>query len=171
MSSSEDSQLVAAAQAGDRPAFGKLYQRHAGMVHAILLAHAPRPDVNDLVQEVFLRALRELAGLRDVGAFGGWLANIARNRARQQGRRPPGEELFEEPVARETQHDELEAAAALAAIGDLPDAYRETLLMRLVEGMTGPEIAARSGLTEGSVRVNLHRGMKLLRERLAGRKP
>jgi hypothetical protein len=44
--------------------------------------------------------------------------------------------------------------------------YRETLIMRLVEGMTGPEIAERTGLAAGSVRVNLHRGMKLLRERL-----
>jgi RNA polymerase sigma-70 factor, ECF subfamily len=48
----------------------------------------------------------------------------------------------------------------------LPEAYRETLVLRLVEGMTGPEIAARTGLTAASVRVNLHRGMKLLRERL-----
>ena len=54
----------------------------------------------------------------------------------------------------------------LAAIQSLPEAYSETLTLRLVEGMTGPEIAARTGLTEGSVRVNLHRGMKQLREKL-----
>ena len=48
----------------------------------------------------------------------------------------------------------------------LPEAYRETLIMRLVEGMTGPEIAERTGLTPESVRVNLHRGMKLLRAEL-----
>jgi RNA polymerase sigma-70 factor (ECF subfamily) len=51
-------------------------------------------------------------------------------------------------------------------ISTLPDAYRETLMLRFVEGMTGPEIASRTGLTEGSVRVNLHRGVQLLRERL-----
>ena len=54
----------------------------------------------------------------------------------------------------------------LAAIRALPEAYRETLVLRLVEGMTGPEIAERTGLTAGSVRVNLYRGMKQLRERL-----
>ena len=48
----------------------------------------------------------------------------------------------------------------------LPDAYRETLMLRLVEGLTGPEIAERTGLTPASVRVNLHRGMKLLRTAL-----
>ena len=54
----------------------------------------------------------------------------------------------------------------LEAIRGLPEAYREPLILRLVEGMTGPEISARVGLTPDSVRVNLHRGMKLLRERL-----
>jgi len=61
---------------------------------------------------------------------------------------------------------ETETFAILEIIRSLPEAYRDTLLMRLVEGMTGAEIAARSGLTPASVRVNLHRGMKLLRERL-----
>ena len=56
--------------------------------------------------------------------------------------------------------------AVLDVIRTLPEAYRDTLLMRLVEGMTGAEIAERSGLTPASVRVNLHRGMKLLRARL-----
>ena len=59
-----------------------------------------------------------------------------------------------------------EALAVLDIIGTLPDAYRETLVLRLVEGLTGPEIAERTGLTPASVRVNLHRGMKLLREKL-----
>jgi len=51
----------------------------------------------------------------------------------------------------------------LEAIKRLPESYRETLILRLVEGMTGSEIAARTGLTADSVRVNLCRGMKLLR--------
>mgnify|MGYP003694694447 CR=1 FL=1 len=62
--------------------------------------------------------------------------------------------------------DRTEALAVLGVIQTLPEAYRETLVLRLVEGMTGPEIAARTGLTAASVRVNLHRGMKQLRERL-----
>ncbi|MGI8671444.1 MAG: sigma-70 family RNA polymerase sigma factor [Luteitalea sp.] len=64
--------------------------------------------------------------------------------------------------------DRLEADRALAVIRQLPEAYRETLLLRLVEGMNGPEIAARTGLTPDSGRVNLCRGMKLLRSRLDG---
>ena len=63
-----------------------------------------------------------------------------------------------------------ESFAAMDAIRNLPEAYRETLTMRLVEGMTGPEIARQTGLTPDSVRVNLCRGMKLLREALGGGK-
>ena len=66
-----------------------------------------------------------------------------------------------------TDSTDQEIASVLAAIRQLPETYRETLLLRLVEGMTGPEIAARTGLTRGSVRVNLHRGMQQLRELLA----
>jgi RNA polymerase sigma-70 factor (ECF subfamily) len=55
----------------------------------------------------------------------------------------------------------------LALVRSLPETYREPLILRLVEGMTGPEIAARTGLTPGSVRVNLHRGMQQLREKLS----
>jgi pimeloyl-ACP methyl ester carboxylesterase len=59
-----------------------------------------------------------------------------------------------------------EARAAVAAIHAMPEAYRETLALRLIEGLSGPEIALVTGLTPESVRVNLHRGFRLLRERL-----
>jgi len=162
---SEDAPLVRAARAGDREAFGRLYERHARTVHGILLARAPRAEVDDLVHEVFLQAMRRLASLRDLSAFGPWLAAIARNRARDHFRR--GVESVElKDDAAGTPHPEGEAMTVLAAIRRLPHAYRETLVLRLVEGLTGPEIAERTGLRPGSVRVNLHRGMQLLREAL-----
>jgi RNA polymerase sigma-70 factor, ECF subfamily len=159
--------LVRAAQHGDRPAFEALYTRFGRLVHGVLLCRVGRADVEDLVQEVFLTAFERLSTLRDPSAFGGWLAAIARRRAIDHRRRlRPADELPDDVAAPETGH--AEAAQILAVIERLPDAYRETLVLRLVEGMTGPEIAARTGLTEGSVRVNLHRGMKLLRENLSG---
>ena len=74
---------------------------------------------------------------------------------------------LEEDAASTRDADRLEALAILDAVRALPEAYRETLMLRLVEGMTGAEIAERTGLTAASVRVNLHRGMKLLREKLS----
>jgi len=170
---SDDTSLVEAARGGDRSAYGRLYDRHARMVHGILLARVPPGEVDDLVQDVFLQALPRLNSLRDAARFGAWLAAIARNRANDYYRRSrPTTELTESLPADQienraaTSAEMAQASAILAAIRELPDAYRETLILRLVEGMTGPEIAARTGLTPGSVRVNLHRGMQQLREKL-----
>lgn len=174
LESTGDSSLVAAARAGDRAAFGGLYARYARMVHGILLARVPAHDVDDLVQEVFLRALPRLGDLRDVTRFGSWLAAITRNRANDYYRQTRSiaaiteslpEDESELPAANAAK--DAEAAAILALVRGLPETYRETLILRLVEGMTGPEIAARTGLTPGSVRVNLHRGMQQLREKLS----
>jgi RNA polymerase sigma-70 factor (ECF subfamily) len=163
------SDVVVAARAGDRAAFADLYSTHVRMVHGVLLARVPRADVDDLVQEVFLTAMRKLPSLRDPSAFAGWLAAIARNHACDHHRRRGAEtvELPQDLAA--VGSDDHAALMVLEAVRSLPEAYRETLILRLVEGMTGPEIAARTGLTDGSVRVNLHRGMKLLRARLEGR--
>lgn len=166
----EDAQLVAQARTGDEAAFSDLYRRYARVVHGLLLARVPTADVEDLVQDVFVSAWQRLESLRDPGAFGGWLATIARNRAADFHRR--SQEAVELPPTLEA-HDataeRVEALAALDVVRSLPDAYRETLVLRLVEGLTGPEIADRTGLTSASVRVNLHRGMKLLREKLHAR--
>jgi len=168
--------LVAAAREGDRGAFGRLYERYARMVHGILLGRVPVADVEDLVQDVFVRAMRQVHTLRDVNCFGGWLATVARNRANDYHRRSVELVEFTEdapsqaPEKRRSSGAADDAAAILGVIRGLPEAYRETLILRLVEGMTGPEIAERTGLTAGSVRVNLHRGMQMLREKL-GTKP
>jgi RNA polymerase sigma-70 factor (ECF subfamily) len=157
--------LVDAARRGDRRAFGRLFEEHAAMVHGVLLARVPAHDAEDLLQDVFLAALQRLSSLRATEAFGGWLASIARNRsvdflrARRTTTELPDDLAQEDPA-------QSEAEEVLVVIRALPQAYRETLVLRLVEGMSGPEIAARVGLTPESVRVNLHRGMKLLKEKL-----
>lgn len=164
---SEDAALVGRARSGDDEAFAALYDRYGRMVHGLLLARVARQEVDDLVQEVFLTAWRRLGSLRDPAAFGGWLAAIARHRAIDFQRRPHAvEPLPHHLAASDNSAATLEAHVVLATIRTLPLAYRETLVLRLVEGLTGPEIAAQTGLTAASVRVNLHRGMKLLREKL-----
>ena len=164
----EEALLVRAVRHGEQEAFARLYSLYAPMVHGIVLARVPWSEVDDLVQDVFLIALKKLRSLRDDSAFGGWLAMIARNRAMDFHRRKrETEELNEDLASKSRSESDREAARVLEVICGLPEAYRETLVLRLVEGMTGPEIAGRTGLTPASVRVNLHRGMKLLREKLA----
>jgi RNA polymerase sigma-70 factor (ECF subfamily) len=166
----EEDGLISAAARGDRGAFGELYVRYARMVHGILLARVPPGDAEDLVQDVFMSAMRQLRGLRTAAAFRGWLCAIARNRAidyfRDARRRAP---LDEAPHAAKMREADGYAFEVLDLIRCLPEAYRETLVLRLVEGMTGPEIAQRTGLTPESVRVNLCRGMKILRDLMGGK--
>ena len=169
LETSPEARLVEAVRRGDRESFGQLYDLYGAMVHGILLARVPWNEVDDLVQDVFLVAFKRINTLREAGAFGGWLAMIARNRAVDFHRRKRETEELPENLAQRSSVDP-EAAEALALIRTLPEAYRETLVLRLVEGMTGPEIAERTGLTPASVRVNLHRGMKMLREKLGTEK-
>jgi RNA polymerase sigma-70 factor, ECF subfamily len=134
-------------------------------VHGVLIAHGPSSEVDDLMQDVFVTALERLHSM-DTERLGPWLAAIARNRTIDGLRRrarlvamPTEEQGVSDP-------ERAEANQVLAIIRTLPDAYRETLVLKLVEGLSGKEIAEQTGLTPDSVRVNLHRGMRLLRERL-----
>jgi RNA polymerase sigma-70 factor (ECF subfamily) len=150
---------------GDEDAFAEMYRAYAPMVHGILLVRLPREEVQDVVQEVFLAAYRHIHSLRDRNAIGGWLAKIARNHVAEYYRKArPTEELTDIYRSRPSPH--AEADEVLSAIRSLPEAYSETLVLRLVEGMTGNEIAEATGLKPESVRVNLHRGMEMLRQKL-----
>ena len=169
--SADTAALVRAAREGDRVAFGTLYERYARLVHGLLLASAERDDVQDLVQDVFFRALRQLHTLRDGAAFGGWLSTIARNAARMhhRARRRTVPLTDEIPGPAEPERGgALGTADVLRALQALPERYREPLVLRLVEDMSGEEIARQTGLSHGTVRVYLHHGMRLLRERLGG---
>lgn len=173
-----DQSLVDAARAGpprDREAHRALYERYAPLVHSVLLARVQPADADDLVHEVFLAAMRELGRVRHAGALGAWLAAIARRKAaghrRAAGRWRSvagriGSRGGGGGAAGGARGLTDEAAAALDAIRALPQAYAETLAMRLVWGLTGPQIAESMGMTHGSVRVNLSKGMAMLRERL-----
>lgn len=163
----EDEALVLAAQSGDGASFDKLHERYARLIHGIALAFLSHTDAPDLVQDVFLTAFQKIRELKSAKAFGPWLASIARRRAMDQLRvRKTTVELPDHLPGRDRRTDE--ALAVLEALRELPECYCEPLILRLVEGMTGPEIAVQMGMTPDSVRVNLHRGMKLLRKRLAG---
>src|SRR2546423_5664010 len=157
--------LVREVLEGAHDRFGRLYEMYAPLVHGVLLARVPRDEVDDLVQDIFLHALRKLHTLRNPLAFGPWIAMIARNRAMDFHRASRDTVEVDEHTAVAKPLNRT-AKDVLDLIRELPDAYRETLVLRFVEGMTGPEIASRVGLTPASVRVNLHRGMKLLREKM-----
>ncbi len=126
----EEDSLVSAARDGDRAAFGCLYDRYARMVHGILLARVPPREVDDLVQEVFLLALRQFHALRDVSRFGAWLGTITRNRANDRFRKSIPDAKVTEPVSEDQAESrtanhaaEQEAAVILAVVRALPEPH------------------------------------------------
>lgn len=164
-------ELVRRAQRGDRAAWAALYEAFARTVHGIVLAHAGAGAADDLTQEVFCAVFAALDRVREPAAFPGFVCtaarNVARDALRARRRTPklvPADDLAAATAAPDAQLEQRDLATrVLAVIQALPEAYRETLVLRLVGGLSGQEIAERTGLTHGSVRVNLTRGMQLLR--------
>jgi RNA polymerase sigma-70 factor, ECF subfamily len=168
-------QLVDRARRGEREAWAELYASFARTVHGIALAIAGPGHADDVTQEVFCSVFMALPTLRDAEALPGFVCTAARNAARDALRRRRRAGRSEAPDALPSREPSPVAASAerevaervLAVIRSLPEAYRETLVLRLVAGLTGEQIAEQTGLTHGSVRVNLTRGMALLRPKLA----
>jgi RNA polymerase sigma-70 factor, ECF subfamily len=160
--------FVLAARDGAPGAFDEIHRRFARVVHGIALAYVGPSDAEDVTQEVFARVHRTLGTLRDPAAFPAWICRVARNAARDHvrsaRRRPPAAPLLDDRAAPPAPAgDEELRELALRCLARLPEAYRETLFLRLAEGLSGPEIAERTGMTGDSVRVNLCRGMAMLR--------
>lgn len=149
----------------------QVHARFRAVVHGILLSRVGPVDAEDLTQEVFLRVQRRLQEVRDAAALPGWIAAIARNLAvehlRRLGREPRFEVLddglMQDGAGSGAPADQELRRLVLRRLQQLPLAYREPLVLRLIEGLSGPEIAERTGLQPGSLRVNLSRGMAKLR--------
>lgn len=163
---SDVARWVREARHGAQPAFARLYRHFMPLVHGILLGRHPHRLVDELAQECFATAFARLAQLQQEERFGPWVATIARRMRPATPMHDDGADLATLADSDLPPEDRLEAARVLRVIATLPEAYREPLLLRLAEGLSGPEIAALTGMTHGSVRVNLHRGMQKLREAL-----
>ena len=149
---------------GSQVAYARLFDRFAPLVHSILLGRFRPAIADELTQECFLTAFDRLGQLNDGEKFGAWIATIARRiRPEKAIHEVDSGELESHPSAESSPEASADADRMLRIISNLSEAYREILMLRLVEGMSGPEIAALTGLTPGSVRVNLHRGMQQLR--------
>ncbi len=158
---------VRQARRGSQRAFSLLYERFSPLVHGILLGRFHPATADDLTQECFMTAFMRLGQLQEDGKFGAWIAVIARRiRLPPEVGRAADQDLDGVRDGAAAPEEVAEADRILRAITSLPEAYRETLMLRLAEGMSGPEIAAVTGLTPQSVRVNLHRGMAKLRAAL-----
>jgi RNA polymerase sigma-70 factor (ECF subfamily) len=172
-----DEQLVRKALQGDDRAFEGLVRRHMKSAYAVAISElADGRDAEDAVQDSFILALERLEDCRDPSAFGPWLRQIVRNRARSVGRRERVREtesldgvrvaLSADP-ARDFERAQLKERLE-SALGTLTEVQRRVVLMHDLEGFKHREIATELGVPEGTVRSHLFLARRALRQLLGG---
>jgi RNA polymerase sigma factor (sigma-70 family) len=178
MTDASDASLVAASLTGNRDAFGQIVARYQTLVCS--LAYSATGNLNqseDLAQETFLAAWKQLTGLREPQKLRSWLCGIARNLTydslKKQGREPShvGESLDvleATPAAEPAPHDfaisQEEASILWRSIERIPEIYREPLVLFYREHQSIEAVAQNLELTEDTVKQRLSRGRKLLHE-------
>ena len=166
--------LVKRAQAGDAHAFEALYRRLVGRIYALCLRMARDAQrAEELTQDVFVRAWERLGSFRGDSKFTTWLHRLAVNvvlqDGRAKGRRESREELVEDPgdyltrVKTEFPGTRLDLERAIAS---LPEGARTVVILRDIYGYKYDEIAEMQGVALGTVKAQIHRARKMMRERL-----
>jgi RNA polymerase sigma-70 factor, ECF subfamily len=172
--SDQDAHLVARARAGDRDAFEQLVRVHADRLFAVVLrVSGNRHEAEEIVQETFVRAWRNLARFEGRSRFFTWLYRIGMNETRRSQERrksrpaPIAEAPGEIADEREAPHRRAEAhdlqQALESAILALPIEYRMPLVLRDVEGLSTAEAAAVMDLGEAAFKSRLHRARLAVR--------
>jgi RNA polymerase sigma-70 factor (ECF subfamily) len=172
-----DEILVERAQRGEHAAFEELVRRTSRLVFArLFLETGDSHQSEDLLQETLLTAFRTLGQLTKPDKFRSWLLKIAQNLAIDAARRESRKKRTPEPqivklrqdavaMLRPEEHAEKEELRqqVLAVLRELPEEYRLPLTLRYMVGADYETIQAQMGLSNGSLRGLLHRGMQRLR--------
>ena len=163
------------AQAGDVDAFELLYREHAGRIFALCLRleAGDSADATELMQDVFIKAWRRLATFRGDSAFSSWLHRMvvntmlenARSDRRRIARVLPMDDTSLLPGGARSSGVELKMDME-DAIASLPKGARLAFILHDVEGFQHQEIAEQLSVSVGTVKAQLHRARRLLRERL-----
>jgi RNA polymerase sigma-70 factor (ECF subfamily) len=168
-----DASLVAAYRQGDERAAAELVRRHSAPLSRYLYGvGAPRGELEDLVQETFIKAFRALEGWRGEASFRSWLFRIGANLSKDWYRRDRGREVVSildndlpdsaDPGAEAEATDAEERLRR--GVGTLPRLQREVFLLRAQQGMEYDDIASSLGTTPGAARVHYHHAVKRLKE-------
>ena len=168
-----DQELIARWKAGDERAATELVERHASALARFAVSSGERNDVDELVQDTFVRAFNSLDGFRGDSSFRTWLFTIQRrlllDRRRSEKRRRDKDELHEDDAS--TEYDALDSVVAdetqsrlHAAVKRLSPTQREVFSLRIGEGMSYKDIADAVGTTEGAARVHYHNAMRAVKE-------
>jgi RNA polymerase sigma-70 factor (ECF subfamily) len=173
LSATGDSQLMGRVRDGDVALLGELFERHhQRLFHFFLRLARSRQAAEDLVQEVFVRMLKYRHTFRAESEFVPWMFTLARNAATDLYRARP-KELPQEPDAPEPEAPLAHPIAGLEraeqegrlrrALARLEPGKREILLLARFSELKYDRIAEQLGISEGAVKVRVHRAMKELK--------
>ena len=165
--------LIARWKEGDQRAAALLVERHADAVARFAASVGARGDVQEVVQDTFVRAFASLDSFRGDSTLRTWLFTIARrlllDRRRSERRRGEPVEVGEQDAV--TEYDALDSLVAeetrsrmSAAMARLSKTQREVFVLRVSEGLSYKEIAEAAGTTEGAARVHYHNAMRAIKE-------
>jgi RNA polymerase sigma factor (sigma-70 family) len=172
-----DADLVSASRSGDRKAFGQIVCRYQAMISGLI--YAACGDLHrseDIAQDTFISAWKSLSGLRDATKLPGWLCQIARRRLADAARKPAATEI---PFGDAFALDDKASAATVdpptaeeceflwRTLSEIPQPYRETLVLFYRQEQSTAQVAAAMETTEANVRQRLARGREMLREEMA----
>jgi RNA polymerase sigma-70 factor, ECF subfamily len=168
---------VRRAQTGDLDAFESVYHQHSGRVYALCLrlSAGDKTVATELMQDVFVRAWRSLGTFRGDCAFSSWLHRLAVNTMLENARSDTRREarvLFMDDTSRlpgAARSSGLELKMDMeAAVASLPKGARLAFVLHDVEGYQHQEIAQQLGVSVGTIKAQLHRARRLLRDKLEG---
>ncbi len=173
-----EEKLVSLVLEGDTAAFGELVDAYWEKITALVYQKLGRfPEVEDIVQETFIKAYHHMPQLRKPGNFAAWLYQIAsklcidhlRSRKKKKGlsldAMQERDYQFEKPEPEFSPSDLFEEI--MQSVGSLPEIYRVVVTLRFLEGMSSKEIAQHLGQPQGTIRNRLFRANEILRRRLS----
>ena len=168
-----DAELIQRWKGGDQRAATALVERHSPALARFAVSQGAREDIDELVQDPFVRAFNSLDGFRGESSFRTWLLTIERrlmlDRRRSEKRRPDRVEIQEGDAS--THFDALDGMLAdesrqrvARAVTKLSPTQRQVFSLRVAEGLSYKEIADAVGTTEGAARVHYHNAMRAVKE-------
>jgi len=170
-----DAELAVAARQGNQDAFAHIMRRHKGWLYQFIRRYvADKDDAYDVLQESFVSAWRALSRFDPDRPFEAWLRRIALNKCRDRARRSAvrraalsvlgwlGAQSEQAPTAENTTAAEQALKRLDAAIGNLPRALKEPLVLTMLEGMSHKDAGELLGINAKAVETRVYRAKKQL---------